>query len=410
MTTCSNASCPRCCARRGSARWPQIWTGSCRGHRAGLHTQGRGRAGQPGRGAAADPDRPPADRARRRRPRRVRRRRSPNASRCTAVRFKHYRTALRATRAVLYHLDGHSRPTAKDTAHLRWPWRRHFDGVPAVWPIRWSPTWNAPPAPGPASTVLGIASRLGALRPVPRSTRPGADLAGRTGSATPHRALPGRGGRRPPPAHRTAPVAVRTALPDPHRRPVDRRHQRVGLGRGARPHGWSSPRDVPRLPRALPRYLPPDADRRLTAALRASPNRLRADALLLLRATGMRIGELLDLELDCVHEVPGAGSLAEGATGQAGHRADGADRRRDPRTRRPDRRAPLARPAAAAPPHRQAGRVPAHPPRTPDLRRRAARRADPSRRRGRPRHRPPHTNSGTPTPPPWSTQGSRCRR
>jgi integrase len=67
-------------------------------------------------------------------------------------------------------------------------------------------------------------------------------------------------------------------------------------------------RDVPRLPRALPRYLPPDADRRLSQALHASPNRLRADALLLLRATGMRIGELLDLELDCVHEVPGAGA------------------------------------------------------------------------------------------------------
>lgn len=67
-------------------------------------------------------------------------------------------------------------------------------------------------------------------------------------------------------------------------------------------------RDVPRIPRPLPRYLPPDADRRLTEALHASPHRLRADALLLLRATGMRIGELLDLELDCVHEVPGSGS------------------------------------------------------------------------------------------------------
>ena len=66
-------------------------------------------------------------------------------------------------------------------------------------------------------------------------------------------------------------------------------------------------RDVPRLPR----YLPPDADRALAAALaaalRTSPNRLRASALLL-RATGMRIGELLDLELDCVHEVPGTGA------------------------------------------------------------------------------------------------------
>jgi integrase len=65
---------------------------------------------------------------------------------------------------------------------------------------------------------------------------------------------------------------------------------------------------VPRLPRALPRYLPPDADRRLTRELERSPNRLRADALLLMRATGLRIGELVDLELDCVHEVPGQGA------------------------------------------------------------------------------------------------------
>jgi len=56
--------------------------------------------------------------------------------------------------------------------------------------------------------------------------------------------------------------------------------------------------------------LPPDHERALLAALEASPNRLRADALLLLRATGMRIGELTDLELDCVHEVPGSGAWA----------------------------------------------------------------------------------------------------
>jgi site-specific recombinase XerC len=68
------------------------------------------------------------------------------------------------------------------------------------------------------------------------------------------------------------------------------------------------PRDAPRLPHPLPRYLPPDSERALLAALEASPNRLRADALLLLRATGMRIGELVDLELDCVHEVSGQGA------------------------------------------------------------------------------------------------------
>jgi integrase len=80
--------------------------------------------------------------------------------------------------------------------------------------------------------------------------------------------------------------------------------------------GWSDapPRrllfrsDIPRLPRPLPRYLPPDADRALAEQLARSDTRLAADALLLQRACGLRIGELLDLEMDCVHEVPGNGS------------------------------------------------------------------------------------------------------
>jgi integrase len=50
------------------------------------------------------------------------------------------------------------------------------------------------------------------------------------------------------------------------------------------------------------------ADRRIAEALSASPNRLFADALLLGRATGLRVGELVTLELDCVHEVSGAGA------------------------------------------------------------------------------------------------------
>ena len=62
-------------------------------------------------------------------------------------------------------------------------------------------------------------------------------------------------------------------------------------------------------PRHLPRYLPPEADRRLAEVLEARPHRIVArDALLLQRACGLRIGELLDLELDCVHEIPGNGS------------------------------------------------------------------------------------------------------
>jgi len=74
-------------------------------------------------------------------------------------------------------------------------------------------------------------------------------------------------------------------------------------------------RDVPPAPQPLPRYLPPDADRRLALALEqvsaCGPSplaRLHADALLLTRATGLRLGELRDLELDCVHEIDGHGA------------------------------------------------------------------------------------------------------
>ncbi|MGH3939006.1 MAG: tyrosine-type recombinase/integrase [Pseudonocardiaceae bacterium] len=66
--------------------------------------------------------------------------------------------------------------------------------------------------------------------------------------------------------------------------------------------------DVPKLPHTLPRYLPVDVDRRLTEVLTERPgNELAAAALRLQRACGLRIGELLDLELDCVHEVPSHG-------------------------------------------------------------------------------------------------------
>ncbi len=66
--------------------------------------------------------------------------------------------------------------------------------------------------------------------------------------------------------------------------------------------------DHPRLPQPLPRYIPIDADRRLAVELEQSTYRISADALLLARAVGLRIGELLDLELDCVHQVPGQGA------------------------------------------------------------------------------------------------------
>jgi integrase len=67
--------------------------------------------------------------------------------------------------------------------------------------------------------------------------------------------------------------------------------------------------DNPKLPQLLPRYLPVDVDRRLAEVLAERPgNELAACALRLQRCCGLRIGELLDLELDCVHQVPGHGS------------------------------------------------------------------------------------------------------
>lgn len=83
--------------------------------------------------------------------------------------------------------------------------------------------------------------------------------------------------------------------------------------------------DLPRLPHPLPRYLPPDADRRLldtleylSASAAAPRTRLHADALLLTRATGLRIGELRDLELDCVHQIEGHGAWLKVPLGKLG--------------------------------------------------------------------------------------------
>ena len=77
----------------------------------------------------------------------------------------------------------------------------------------------------------------------------------------------------------------------------------------APPHKMVFRDDVPKLPQVLPRYLPVDIDRRLTQALVDHPgNELTAAALRLQRCCGLRIGELLDLELDCVHELPDHGS------------------------------------------------------------------------------------------------------
>lgn len=58
--------------------------------------------------------------------------------------------------------------------------------------------------------------------------------------------------------------------------------------------------DIPQMPKPLPRALPPDIDRTLMGAVAGLDDLLARTGLQVLRATGMRIGELLDLELDCL--------------------------------------------------------------------------------------------------------------
>jgi site-specific recombinase XerD len=68
------------------------------------------------------------------------------------------------------------------------------------------------------------------------------------------------------------------------------------------------PADVPRLDKPLPRALPPHADRDLMAAIAQLADPFARTGLTLLRGTGIRLGELLDLELDCVWDSASHGS------------------------------------------------------------------------------------------------------
>jgi len=221
--------------------------------------------------------------------------------------FKHYRVALHAARTVLYHLGAPVTAAVKHTVHLRWPWERHFVDVPTDVGRSLVAYLECAAGTRARSTVLGIAGRLAHFARFVAHADPALTSLvelDRQRHIEPYLAEVATA-RNP----RTGTVLSAS----------ERRSRILTVGRmidDINEWGWAEapnrrlifPRDVPRLPRALPRYLPADADRRLAAALHASPNRLRADALLLLRATGMRIGELIDLELDCVHEVPGAGA------------------------------------------------------------------------------------------------------
>lgn len=90
--------------------------------------------------------------------------------------------------------------------------------------------------------------------------------------------------------------------------------------------GWaSSPQrrllfltDLPRLPEPTPRALQPEADTAVMAAVSQLTDPFTCTGLVLLRATGMRVGELLDLELDCLLDFASHGTWLRVPVGKLG--------------------------------------------------------------------------------------------
>ena len=68
------------------------------------------------------------------------------------------------------------------------------------------------------------------------------------------------------------------------------------------------PTDIPHQPELLPRALPPDVDAAVMAAVAHLTDPFARTGLAVMRGTGLRIGELLDLELDCIVDYGPSGS------------------------------------------------------------------------------------------------------
>ncbi len=218
--------------------------------------------------------------------------------------WKHYRATATGAKTVLYHHG--VLPALPEPFEQRWPFARRLAHVPEPMHtilVRYlqHKTVTCRPA-----TVSSLATRLAAF---------GAYLAGTDPDATPA-TLDRCAHIEPWLASLTTAANTKSggtlSVPEQARRILAVANFLTEITEWGWPEAPTRrlmfPSDNPRLPQPLPRFLPPDADRRLTEALEASPHRLAADALLLQRACGLRIGELLDLELDAVIDLPGSGS------------------------------------------------------------------------------------------------------
>jgi site-specific recombinase XerD len=76
--------------------------------------------------------------------------------------------------------------------------------------------------------------------------------------------------------------------------------------------------DLPRLPAPLPRALSPDIDHALMRAVSSLDDSAARCGILLLRGAGLRLGELLDLELACLWDLPGHGTWLKVPLGKLG--------------------------------------------------------------------------------------------
>ena len=218
--------------------------------------------------------------------------------------WKHYRATATGAKTVLYHHG--VLPALPEPFEQRWPFARRLAHVPEPMHailVRYLQHKSVTCRP---ATVSSLATRLAAF---------GAYLAGTDPDATPA-TLDRCQHIEPWLASLTTAANTKAggtlSVPEQARRILAVANFLTEITEWGWPEAPTRrlmfPSDNPRLPQPLPRFLPPDADRRLTEALEASPHRLAADALLLQRACGLRIGELLDLELDAVIDLPGSGS------------------------------------------------------------------------------------------------------
>ena len=221
--------------------------------------------------------------------------------------LKHYRDALFATRVVLYHLGAEAEPRARQHPPHHLDWSSYFENVNPTIAATLVAYLEIAQATRAKTTINHIAANLGHFGRHLREIDPVlADLGelDRRRHIEPYLSMVAdechwlTGSPLAPATKRMRVTTVSVLLED------------------IAEWGWPEApgrklifaRDLPRLPRPLPRYLPPSSDLLLGEGLACSPNKFLADALLLLRATGMRVGEALDLELDCVHEIPGQGA------------------------------------------------------------------------------------------------------